>query len=85
MYTLSEMSLKTEAMMEQMRLNAIDFTLQQFVKAARRYYETSEGGDTCTTLIHELEELGANMDAVIEIDLAISDEVEASKKKEATT
>ena len=85
MWTLSQMSLKTETMMEQMRRNAIDYTLQQYVAAARHYYETCECGDTCTTLIHELEELGANMDAVIEIDLAIRDEVEASKKKEATT
>ena len=79
MYTLSEMSLKTESMMEQIRRNAIDYTLSQFIEASRHYYETCDGGDLCTKLIKELEELGANMEAVIDIDLAIRDDVEERK------
>lgn len=75
MYTLSEMSLKTEWMMEQIRRNAIDTTFEEFKKASKHYYETCEGGQEVTRLYHELEELGANMDVVVDVDMEIRDEV----------
>lgn len=75
MRTLQDMKMKTEYMMEQMRINAINDTLKKFKEAARLYYETSEGGKEVTKLINELEELGANMEYVTEIDLQIRDEV----------
>lgn len=76
MMTLSRIVLKTNYMIEQMRLNAIDCTIDQFKEAARHYYQTSEGGQEVTKLIHELEELGVEMDEIIDIDLEIRDEVE---------
>jgi hypothetical protein len=75
MRTLQDMKMKTEYMMEQMRINAINDTFEKFKEAARHYYETSEGGKEVTKLINELEELGANMEYVIVTDLQIRDEV----------
>ena len=75
MMTLSAMSLRTEWMIEQIRRNAIDATFEAFKKAAKHYYETSEGGEEVTRLIHELEELGANYEVIIDTDLEIRDEV----------
>ena len=75
MRTLQDMKMKTEYMMEQMRINAINDTLEKFKEAAKHYYETSEGGKEVTKLIKELEELGANMEYVTEVDLQIRDEV----------
>ena len=75
MRTFQGMRMNVDYMMEQMRRNAIDSTFEKFKEADRRYYETSEGGDEVTKLIKELEELGANMEYVIEIDLQIRDEV----------
>ena len=75
MITLQEMRMKTDYMMEQMRINAINDTFEKFKEATRHYYETLEGGKEATKLIKELEELGANMEYVTEIDLQIRDEV----------
>ena len=75
MFTIQGMMMKTEYMMEQIRQNAIDHTVEQFKVAARHYYETCEGGAELTKLIKELEKLGANMDEVLDLDLSIRDEV----------
>lgn len=75
MYTLSQMSVMTNYMMEQMRLNAIEETLKQFREADRHYYETSEGGQEVTRLIHELEGYGVDIDEISDIDLEIRDQV----------
>ena len=75
MRTLQGMRMNVDYMMEQMRINAINDTFEKFKKADRNYYETSEGGDEVTKLFKELEELGANMEYIIEIDLQIRDEV----------
>ena len=75
MFTIQGMMMKTEYMMEQIRRNAIDATLEQFKVATRHYYETCEGGDEVTRLYKELEKLGANMDAVFDIDWDIREEV----------
>ena len=75
MRTLQGMRLKTDYMMEQMRINAINETFEKFKEADRHYYETSEGGKEVTKLIKDLEELGANMEYITEVDLQIRDEV----------
>lgn len=75
MMTLSTMSLKTGWMIEQIRLQALQKTLSEYEAALRNYYRTCEGGDKCTKLYHELEELGADMEAVIDLDLEIRDEI----------
>ena len=75
MRTLQGMRMNVDYMMEQMRINAINDTFEKFKKADRHYYETSEGGDEVTKLFKELEELGANMEYVIEVDLEIRNEV----------
>jgi hypothetical protein len=75
MFTIQGLMMKTEYMMEQIRRNAIDDTIEKFKVACRHYYETSEGGDETTRLYKELEKLGANMEAVWEIDWSIRDEV----------
>ena len=75
MKTLQEMRMKTEYMIEQIRIDAINETFEKFKKADKHYYETSEGGKEVTKLIKELEELGANMEYVTEVDLQIRDKV----------
>lgn len=75
MRTLQGMRMNVDYMMEQIRINAINDTFEKFKKADRHYYKTSEGGDEVTKLFKELEELGANMEYVIEVDLQIRDEV----------
>ena len=81
MFTLQGLMMKSEAIMEQIRINAIEYTFEQFKVATRHYYETSEGGDIAVKLIHKLEELGANMEVVFDTDLDIRDEVEAEQKE----
>ena len=73
--TFQAMRMKTDWMMEQMRRAAIDSVFEKFKAADRHYYETCEGGDEVTRLYRELEELGANIDVVVEEDLKIRDEV----------
>lgn len=75
MRTLQGMRMNVDYMMEQMRINSINDTFEKFKKADRHYYETSEGGSEVTKLFKELEELGANMEYVIEVDLEIRNEV----------
>lgn len=75
MRTLQGMKMNVNYMMEQIRVNAINDTFEKFKKSDRHYYETSEGGSEVTKLIKELEELGANMEYVMEVDLQIRDEV----------
>ena len=70
------MRMRTDWMTEQIRRNAIDSTLDQWKEATRKYYENGydENGNA-TRLYKELEKLGANMDALIDIDFEIRDEV----------
>lgn len=75
MRTLQGMRMNVDYMMEQMIINAINDTFEKFKKADRHYYETSDDGDEVTKLIKELEELGVNMEYVIEVDLQIRNEV----------
>ena len=55
MFTLQGLMMKSEAIMEQIRIEAIEYTFEQFKVATRHYYETSEGGDIAVKLIHKLE------------------------------
>lgn len=75
MRTLQGLRMKTEYITEQIRIDAINDTFERFKEADRHYYETSEGGENVTNLFKELEELGANMEFVVETDLQIRDEV----------
>lgn len=75
MMTLSAMSIKTDWMIEQLRLQALSETLEKYDQALRRYYRTCEGGDECTRLYRELEELGADNELLVDLDLEIRDEI----------
>ncbi len=75
MKTLQGMRMRTEYMMEQMRINAINDTFEKWKKAVRSYYVNGYDDGETTRLYKELEELGANMEYVIESDLQIRDEV----------
>lgn len=75
MFTIQGLMMKTEAMMEQMRRDAIDQTLEQFKEASRRYYTQGYDNGEAVALIKELEKMGANMEVVVDIDLSIRDEV----------
>ena len=75
MRTLQGMRMNVDYMMEQIRINAINDTFEKFKQASRHYYETCEGGSEVTSLIKELDDLGANMEYIFEIDLEIRNEV----------
>lgn len=75
MFTIQGMMMKTEAMMEQMRRDTIDYTLEQFKDASRRYYTRGYDNGEAVALIKELEAMGANMEVVFDLDLSIRDEV----------
>lgn len=76
MQGLWDLRMKTAYMMEEMRRRAIDTTVEQMKEAARRYYRQGYDNGELTASIRELEELGANMEMVVEIELAVRDEVE---------
>ena len=75
MFTIHELRMKTEAMMERMRRNAIDATFERFKEAAYKYYAQGYDNGELEAIIKELEELGANMEEVLDADLAIMEEV----------
>lgn len=84
MLTLMGLRMKTEAMMERIHRDAVAYTLDKFKVADRHYYETSEGGRLVTDLIHELEDkLGVDPAVIIDLDLAIRDEVFGLGKENA--
>lgn len=75
MMTFQGMRMKTEFIMEQIRINAIEDTFEKWKAAVRRYYEIGYDNGETTKLYKELENLGANMEVLIETDLKIRDEV----------
>lgn len=75
MFTIQELMMRSEAIMEQIRIDAIEYTFEQFKEAARRYYTQGYDNGEAVALIKELEKLGANMEIVFDTDLSIRDEV----------
>ena len=75
MFTLQSLMMKTEAMMEQIQVNAIEDTFEKFKEASRRYYTQGYDNGEAVSLIKQLEQLGANMEVVFDTDLNIRDEV----------
>ena len=79
MLTFQGMRMRTNYIMEQLRINAIDSTLKKFMSAAEAYYTNGYDNGETVKLIKELESLGANMDIVYDIDYDIR---ERCKEKE---
>ena len=77
MITFQGLRMKTEAMMEQMRRNAIDYTIDQFKKAARTYYQQGYDNGETVKLVRELMDLGVDLEIISDIEFQIRDEVEA--------
>lgn len=75
-FNLMDLTMKTHYMMEHIRRRAIDDTLEKFKVAARNYYTQGYDNGETVKLVKELEELGANMDMVAELDIDIMCEVE---------
>ena len=75
MFTIQGLMMKSEAIMEQIRINAIEDTFEQFKEASRRYYTQGYDNGEAVALIKGLEKLGANMEVVFDADLSIRDEV----------
>ena len=80
MFTLQDLQMKTECMMEQIRRNAIDTTIEEFKEAVKRYYTNGYDNGETIKLVKELEELGVYMEVIFDIDWNIREEVEISKK-----
>lgn len=75
MMSLQGLRLRTEYMMEQMRIDAIEDTLKKWKEALKKYYEVGYDNGETTRLYKELEKLGADAEKLVEIDLSIRDEV----------
>lgn len=60
---------------EKIRDDAIKETLEKFKEADRKYYQTCENFQTVLELYRKLEQLGVDIDTVVDIDLHIRDEV----------
>ncbi|MCM1102039.1 MAG: hypothetical protein NC398_11715 [Acetatifactor muris] len=75
MMSLQGLRLRTEYMMEQIRIDAIEDTLRKWKEALKKYYEVGYDNGETTRLYKELEKLGADTEKLIEIDLSIRDEV----------
>lgn len=60
---------------EKIREDAIKETLEKFKEADRKYYQTCENFQTVLELYRKLEQLGVDIDTVVDIDLHIRDEV----------
>lgn len=79
MFTLQGLMMKSEAIIEQIRINAIEDTFDKFKEASHRYYTQGYDNGEAVSLIKQLEQLGANMEAVFDTDLSIRDEVYGSE------
>lgn len=75
MMTLSRMAMRTNYMIEQMRINAINETFEQWKEATRKYYEQGYDNGETTRLYKELERLGMDMDVVFDTDYEIREEI----------
>lgn len=73
MFTLDTMKRRTAYMMEVLRRQAIDDTLEKWKQAVHSYYSLGYDNGDLTKYYKELESLGANMDALIDIDFEIRD------------
>ena len=76
MMTLSQMTLKTNYMMEQLRLNALEDTLKKWKGALMHYYTQGYDNGETTKLYNELIKFGADPDELFDIDFEIRDSVE---------
>ena len=75
MMTLSRTAMRTNYMIEQIRINAINETFEQWKEATRRYYEHGYDNGETTKLYRELEKLGMDMEVVFDTDYEIREEV----------
>ena len=81
MFTVQGLMLKTEYMMEQIHRTAVEYTVEKFREAARRYYTQGYDNGETVKLIHELEELGVSPDETFELDWQIREEVYGNKEE----
>lgn len=75
MITFQGMRMRTEYMVESIRLDAIRSTLDDWTKAAENYYRAGYDHGETARLYRELEDLGADMDAIFALDLEIRDRI----------
>lgn len=75
MMNLQTMRMRTEYMMETMRQNAIMETFEKWKNAVREYYTNGYDNGETTKYYKELENLGANMDVLIDEDFRIREEI----------
>lgn len=71
MMTLSEMTMKTNWMMEMMRQNAIVNTIEKFKAACHSYYKNGYDNGETVQLVKELEKLGLDIDEIADIESEI--------------
>ena len=71
MMTLSSMIIKTNWMMEQIRINALNDTLTKWKEALKNYYSVGYDNGETTKFYNELIALGADPDELFDIDFNI--------------
>lgn len=75
MMTLQGMRERTEYMMEKIREDAIMETFEKWKEAVRNYYINGYDNGETTKYYKELENLGANMEILIDEDFKIREEI----------
>lgn len=73
MFALDTMRRKTAYMMEALKYQAIEETFKKWEQATHSYYSIGYDNGETTKYYKELEDLGANMEALVDIDLEIRD------------
>lgn len=73
MYTLSASVMKTNYIIEQIRMDAIDATLSEFESACHNYYKNGYDNGESACLVKELMDLGVDLDYITDIEFSIRD------------
>ena len=72
--TLSQMALRTNYMMEQMRIDAINDSMKKWKEALHTYYSQGYDQRQTTKFYNELVRLGVDPDELFDIDFEIREQ-----------
>lgn len=75
MQTFQGMRWNTEYIAEKIRSDAIAETFEKWKNAVKNYYSIGYDSGESVKLYKELEKLGADMNRIVEIDLALRDNI----------
>lgn len=82
-WTLSEYATRTNWMMEQIRQNALNATIEKFKVETRRYYsgETEGSSREAEKLVLDLYNLGMSVDEVYDLEAEVKESVYCKEER----